>query len=143
MRIDNGVRITIRSTCSKVVKWGSDFIIDEEDMMNIGDSAFAENNKRDILTPTCLVPVLALNAAWIESGMISARLAGKYSLADIEYFSDEDDGTEKTENETVMMTETSRELKQETRELKQETRELKQETRELKQETRRLRRYDD
>ena len=69
-------------------------------MMNTGDSAFAENNKRDILTPTCLVPVLVLNAARIEYGMISARLAEKYSLADIKYFSDESDVSEKQKDET-------------------------------------------
>ncbi|MBQ3621003.1 MAG: hypothetical protein II940_04960 [Methanosarcinaceae archaeon] len=81
---DEGTHITIRTTCPKVSKWGSDFTVSAENMMDI-NAAFAENNKTAQLTPTCFIPTLIMNAVWLENGMISKSLAEKSGLADIEY----------------------------------------------------------
>ena len=79
-----GTRILIETTCPKIQKWGTDFIVPMEDMMD-ASATLAKNDEKGKTTPTCFIPTLIRNAIWLENGMISKNLAKKSGIATIEY----------------------------------------------------------
>ncbi|WNY25232.1 DUF6951 family protein [Methanolapillus millepedarum] len=77
--------VVIETTCPKIKKWGTDFSIPMEDIMDIQNKTLDEKRKACTLTPTCFVPTLVMNTVWMENGMISKSLVKKMGHMDIEY----------------------------------------------------------
>lgn len=77
---DGNMRVSIDTDCPSVQTYGG--LISElapGDYSDWSDSKVWEMAAQAGLTTTCLVPVALINACWVESGMMSKRLAIKES----------------------------------------------------------------
>ncbi|MCL2863087.1 MAG: hypothetical protein FWE54_03220 [Methanimicrococcus sp.] len=77
--------VSIETTCPKIQKWGTEFDLPMEQIMDCRNVTLEEKLKTFPLTPTCFVPALVMNVVWMENGMISKSLVKKKSPVQIEY----------------------------------------------------------
>lgn len=77
------INVHIDTTCEKLKKWGTDFKMEEKDLMGGPENILAQKTKKAPLTPTCFVPATVMNACWLENGMISKRLASNLGKIEI------------------------------------------------------------
>jgi len=78
-------RVTIETTCPKIKKWGTEFDIPIEEIMDLRGKTLEGKRREMELTPTCFVPALVMNAVWMENSMISKNLVKGKNPIRIEY----------------------------------------------------------
>ena len=75
---EDRIKVSIEADCSNVKDYSERLTsVSIDDISELRDSRIMTEAEGGILTPTCLVPVAVFNVCWMESGMISKRLATK------------------------------------------------------------------
>ncbi len=78
MQEDGTVRIKIITNCDHVKEYAKQLTdLTLEDLTDFSKSKVVDPKVRASMSPPCIVPNAVFNAAWMETGMLSKRMAQK------------------------------------------------------------------